>query len=200
MSNSIIRPTTTEDVARAKRFDHHPKRPRSPPPPPPPANALTNNTNVKRARPSPPSKDIPRPTQDESRPQPYGTLKAAPDWLGNEFPSSQPPGSTQRMHYPSSTAPQHSLFPSTAQIYAEAPGTRSLAHPRWGLRREIVLGLRSMGITSMYEWQEQCLSLPGVLEGERNVVYTAPTSAGKSLVADLLLIKKVCVYSFIRAS
>jgi len=33
----------------------------------------------------------------------------------------------------------------------------------------------------MYEWQAECLSMPGLLEGEKNLVYTAPTSAGKSL-------------------
>lgn len=40
----------------------------------------------------------------------------------------------------------------------------------------------------MFEWQADCLSLPGVLSGS-NIVYSAPTSAGKTLVAELLSLK-----------
>ena len=42
----------------------------------------------------------------------------------------------------------------------------------------------------MFRWQAECLSLNGVLEGQ-NVIYSAPTSAGKTLVAELLLLKCV---------
>ncbi|XP_018006443.1 DNA polymerase theta [Hyalella azteca] len=46
------------------------------------------------------------------------------------------------------------------------------------------------GIKNLFEWQHQCLQLPDVLQG-RNLVYSAPTSAGKTLVAELLLLKRV---------
>jgi len=39
----------------------------------------------------------------------------------------------------------------------------------------------------MYEWQAQCLAIAG----NQNIVYTAPTSAGKSLVADTLVIQRL---------
>ncbi|RPB20263.1 P-loop containing nucleoside triphosphate hydrolase protein [Terfezia boudieri ATCC MYA-4762] len=66
-----------------------------------------------------------------------------------------------------------------------------LSHVKWGLDSNFVEGLKNCGIEVMYEWQAECLSMPGLLEGEKNLVYTAPTSAGKSLVAEILMIKRV---------
>ena len=40
----------------------------------------------------------------------------------------------------------------------------------------------------MFEWQCECLSLPGILTGT-NLVISAPTSAGKTLVAELIALK-----------
>lgn len=59
------------------------------------------------------------------------------------------------------------------------------------------------GITTIFDWQAECLSLPGVLgmfpiirfiflaDGSRNLIYSAPTSAGKTLVAELIVLRHV---------
>ena len=60
----------------------------------------------------------------------------------------------------------------------------------WGLPAEVVNCYAANGITELFQWQAECLSLKGVLSGS-NIVYSAPTSAGKTLVAELLALKCV---------
>lgn len=51
---------------------------------------------------------------------------------------------------------------------------------------------RSKGISDFFPWQRELLELDGVLDS-RNVVYSAPTSGGKSLPAELLVARTVIV-------
>ena len=60
----------------------------------------------------------------------------------------------------------------------------------WGLPEKVLEQYSARGITTMFQWQAECLMLPGVLTG-RNLVYSAPTSAGKTLIAELLALKCV---------
>ncbi|XP_064817745.1 DNA polymerase theta-like, partial [Oncorhynchus masou masou] len=59
-----------------------------------------------------------------------------------------------------------------------------------GLPAAVLERHRHHGVSSMFPWQAQCLSLGRVLQGH-NLVYSAPTSAGKTLVAELLMLKRV---------
>lgn len=43
----------------------------------------------------------------------------------------------------------------------------------------------------MFPWQVECLANRNILEENRNLVYSAPTSAGKTLVAEFLVLKTV---------
>lgn len=54
-----------------------------------------------------------------------------------------------------------------------------------GLRKSFVQALERKGIVSFYEWQRQALNK---CSDGQNFVYTAPTSGGKSLVADVLML------------
>lgn len=66
-----------------------------------------------------------------------------------------------------------------------------LAHPSYSLPPRLVSNFAALGVRSIYPWQSECLLRSGALRGDRNLVYTAPTGGGKSLVADVLMLKKV---------
>ncbi|KAI9770267.1 MAG: hypothetical protein M1840_003425 [Geoglossum simile] len=84
---------------------------------------------------------------------------------------------------------QRGLLKST-QTASQNP-LLSLSHPSYGLPERLVVNLSSMGVNSIYPWQSRCLLGRGHLTGERNLVYTAPTGGGKSLVADILMLKRI---------
>ncbi|RAL00518.1 DEAD/DEAH box helicase [Aspergillus ibericus CBS 121593] len=67
----------------------------------------------------------------------------------------------------------------------------SLKHPAYGLPPALVSNLAEAGLNSIYQWQASCLLTPGLLKGDRHLVYTAPTGGGKSLVADVLMLKRI---------
>ncbi|XP_070173034.1 DNA polymerase theta-like [Littorina saxatilis] len=66
----------------------------------------------------------------------------------------------------------------------------SLSLSSWGLPGPVLEAYHSQGITAMFPWQAQCLTTGKVLSGG-NLVYSAPTSAGKTMVAELLMLKRV---------
>lgn len=95
-------------------------------------------------------------------------------------------------HQSTGNAPRGLLPP----IISSTPGLSqnpllTLRHPLYGLPSQLVDNLESLGVRSIYPWQSSCLLGKGMLNGERNLVYTAPTGGGKSLVADILLVKRV---------
>ncbi|XP_008558499.1 DNA polymerase theta isoform X1 [Microplitis demolitor] len=61
----------------------------------------------------------------------------------------------------------------------------------WGLPSTILRQYESRGLNSMFPWQLECLSNPDTMERYKNLVYSAPTSAGKTLVSEILIIKNI---------
>ena len=60
----------------------------------------------------------------------------------------------------------------------------------WGIPPAVVQGYAAGGVHRLFPWQAECLMTGQVLQGH-NLIYSAPTSGGKSLVAELLLMKRV---------
>ncbi|KAG7540631.1 Helicase superfamily 1/2 ATP-binding domain [Arabidopsis thaliana x Arabidopsis arenosa] len=58
------------------------------------------------------------------------------------------------------------------------------------LPSEICSVYNKKGISKLYPWQVECLQVDGVLQ-KRNLVYCASTSAGKSFVAEVLMLRRV---------
>ncbi|XP_028802319.1 helicase and polymerase-containing protein TEBICHI isoform X3 [Neltuma alba] len=74
------------------------------------------------------------------------------------------------------------------------PSSNMFFHDRLDLNRwlppEICSIYRKKGISKLYKWQVDCLQVDGVLQ-RRNLVYCASTSAGKSFVAEILMLRRV---------
>uniref|UniRef100_A0AAQ5XZN7 DNA polymerase theta n=1 Tax=Amphiprion ocellaris TaxID=80972 RepID=A0AAQ5XZN7_AMPOC len=83
-------------------------------------------------------------------------------------------------------------FCSTVGIALCAPVEQAekLLLSSWGLPKPVLERYQKHGVTQMFEWQAQCLTVGQVLQGG-NLVYSAPTSAGKTLVSELLMLKRV---------
>ncbi|XP_011500903.1 PREDICTED: DNA polymerase theta-like [Ceratosolen solmsi marchali] len=61
----------------------------------------------------------------------------------------------------------------------------------WGLPPSILQKYQARGINTMFLWQVECLANYKILEENKNLVYSAPTSAGKTLVSEFLILKTV---------
>jgi DNA polymerase theta len=90
---------------------------------------------------------------------------------------------------PGAKTRQHNADPDRQKY--DQDGMLFLKHPRYNLSPALVANFASLGIKEIYPWQASCLQAPGLLEGTRHLVYTAPTGGGKSLVADVLMLKRI---------
>jgi DNA polymerase theta len=86
--------------------------------------------------------------------------------------------------------PQKTVAASTAPPSSQNP-LLSLSNPKYGLPPALTANFAALGVRNIYPWQASCLLARGLLSGERHLVYTAPTGGGKSLVADVLLLKRI---------
>ncbi len=96
---------------------------------------------------------------------------------------------------PSTEGPAVSEYSQRRAVASTPTPTRNpllhLSHPRYNLPETLVKNFASLGINSIYPWQSSCLLGRGILAGEQNLVYSAPTGGGKSLIGDVRMLKRV---------
>jgi replicative superfamily II helicase len=65
--------------------------------------------------------------------------------------------------------------------------------PNWALPHLVVDILKNRGVARVHDWQSECLQTTGVVDG-KSLVYSLPTSGGKTYVAEILLLRMVHVH------
>ncbi|XP_058462812.1 DNA polymerase theta isoform X2 [Malaya genurostris] len=61
----------------------------------------------------------------------------------------------------------------------------------WGLPEAVTKAYARKGITELFQWQSDCLANAKVILETANLVYSAPTSGGKTIVSEFLVAKTV---------
>ncbi|KAK4128798.1 P-loop containing nucleoside triphosphate hydrolase protein [Parathielavia appendiculata] len=125
-----------------------------------------------------------------------GTAPALRRLNGKSLPGELPRLTAGRIKYVDGSTTREPSEYSQRQAFAATPTPvidplLSLSHPAYDLPPQLVANFAASGIKTIYPWQKQCLLGPGLLQGEKNLVYSAPTGGGKSLVADILMLKRV---------
>ncbi|XP_053995250.1 helicase POLQ-like isoform X1 [Hylaeus anthracinus] len=86
----------------------------------------------------------------------------------------------------------HSEDKKASELYTRTYSIASTKHCTfYGLPDRVKnIFLRIRGIEKLYEWQDECLNLDAV-KNRRNLIYALPTSGGKTLVAEILMLKEL---------
>lgn len=95
------------------------------------------------------------------------------------------------VHSPlSCSTPVANPTPSLRKASLRSSTILKLQLQNWGLPSGVTNKYAEKKITTLFPWQVDCLQTGEVLNGG-NLIYSAPTSSGKTLVSELLMLKTV---------
>jgi superfamily II DNA/RNA helicase len=86
-----------------------------------------------------------------------------------------------------------SLHLATILFHFQTNKNSLLLLENWGLPANILRRYSQHKISKLFPWQVDCLLVDNgvVFQGTKNLIYSAPTSGGKTLVSELLILKKL---------
>jgi hypothetical protein len=86
-----------------------------------------------------------------------------------------------------------SLHVATILFHFQTNINSLLLLENWGLPANILRRYGQHKISKLFPWQVDCLLVDNgvVFQGTKNLIYSAPTSGGKTLVSELLILKKL---------
>lgn len=90
----------------------------------------------------------------------------------------------------SCSTPVASLIFNFRRASLRSGSASKLLLENWQLPEAVVKKYSEKKITNLFPWQVECLLTGNVLNGG-NLIYSAPTSSGKTLVSELLMLKTV---------
>lgn len=100
-------------------------------------------------------------------------------------------GTAVRNHCTTAETKQSNSTRSRSASPTSGEDPSRLDWPGWKLPEVIRQAYQDQGIERLYPWQAECLQKPGVLTGDTNLVLSAPTSGGKTLVGEILIISRL---------
>ncbi len=100
--------------------------------------------------------------------------------------------STCRLEFSTTSSLPSGVTPAIYTLNNSSTPTQASIHagPHFGLSDGVWQVIQqTKGIQTLYEWQDQCLNK--AIKSHQNLLYSLPTSGGKTLVAEILMVREL---------
>lgn len=150
--------------------------------PPPPSHSNSSPPILKQA-----PKDQLTSSSTPAKSHPHASISPPAAKVPYRRSTSAPSGNVAKTPYYKHEIPETQHLEVLCPLPAEAT-TGDV--PSWGLPFVAVEIFKKKGLKQIHDWQRECLMNTGVIGGQ-SLVYSLPTSGGKTYVAEVLLMRTV---------